>query len=82
MATYQLQRWVVGHYASTARQPAYVEVILQGTGAKGLLRRHTRPYEEHARMELLPTDTADAKGSQALVRRAMASSAGKWKGKP
>lgn len=82
MATYHLQRWTVGHYASTARQPAYAEVILQGVGVKGLLRRHAASYQEQAQIELLPTDTADAKGSQALVRRAMSRSAGKWKGKP
>lgn len=82
MATYHLRGWIVGHYPSTARQPAYAEVILQGMRAKRLLRRRPAPYEEHARIELVPTDTADAKGSQALVRRAMAHSAGKWKGGP
>ena len=82
MATYQLQRWIVGHYAATVRQPAYAEVVLQGVGTEGLLRRRPAFHEEYARIETLPTDTADAKGSQALVRRAMASSSGKWKGMP
>lgn len=82
MATYQLQRWIVGHYASTARQPAYAEVTLQGIGSRGLLRRHTAPYQERVRVELQRTDRADARGSQALVRRAMARSSSKWKGRP
>ncbi|HEX6818197.1 MAG TPA: hypothetical protein VF120_07470 [Ktedonobacterales bacterium] len=82
MATYQLQRWIVGHYVSTARQPAYAEVTLQGIGSRGLLRRHTAPYQERIQVELLRTDTADARGSQALVRRAMTQSADKWKGRP
>jgi hypothetical protein len=34
------------------------------------------------RVPLLPTDTADAKGSKVIVKRAMAQSADKWKGKP
>ncbi len=82
MARYRLQDWTVGHYAGTERQPAYAEVMLQGTGAKGFLRRRAAAHEERAHIELLPTDTADRKGSQALVTRAMAQSAGRWKGKP
>jgi hypothetical protein len=82
MARYRLRRWSVGHYTATARQPAYAEVVLQGTVARGLLWRRAMEYEEQAHIELLPTDTADAKGSQALVRRAMTRSAGRWKGAP
>jgi hypothetical protein len=37
---------------------------------------------EDVRVPLLPTDTADAKGSKVIVKRAMAQSADKWKGKP
>ncbi|HEV8189946.1 MAG TPA: hypothetical protein VGP82_00430 [Ktedonobacterales bacterium] len=82
MTAYRLQRWSVGHYAATARQPAYAEVMLDGTGAQGFLRRRAVPYVEQARIVLLPTDTVDAKGSQAIVRRAMAQSPKRWKGRP
>jgi hypothetical protein len=82
MATYRLQRWSVGHYAATAQQPAYAEVVLHGTRAHGFLRRRAVPYAEALRLVRLPSDTTDAKGSRALVRRAMAQSADRWRGKP
>lgn len=82
MSTYRLQDWAVGHYAATGRWPAHAEVVLLGMGGRGILRRRAALHEERARIELLPTDTTDGKGSQALVRRAMAQSAGRWKGKP
>lgn len=77
-----LQRWTVGHYAATAQQPAYAEVMLQGTTRRGFGRRRTVPYAERLRLVRLPTDTVDAQGSQALVKKAMAQSAVRWKGKP
>lgn len=82
MAAYRLQRWSVGHYSATAKQPAYADVILDGMSARGLMRRRARQYQEQVRVVLLATDTADAKGSKVIVKRAMAQSAGKWKGRP
>jgi len=82
MATYQLQRWSVGHYAATSKQPAYGVVWLEGTRTRGFLRRRRVPYAEQLRLVRLPTDTVDAKGSKALVKRAMAQSAARWRGCP
>lgn len=82
MAAYRLQRWSVGHYSATASHPAYADVILDGAGLRGLMRRRTVSCCEAVRVLLLPTDTVDAKGSQIIVRRAMAQSGRKWRGKP
>jgi hypothetical protein len=82
MSAYRLQRWSVGHYSATAEHPAYADVTLDGMGARGFIRRRTAPYCAQVRVVLLPTDTADAKGSKVIVKRAMAQSADKWRGKP
>jgi hypothetical protein len=82
MAAYRLQRWSVGHYAATEVYPAYAVVTLDGTRAHGFLRRHTVQHCDQLRVNLLPTDTASAQGSKALVKRAMSQSADRWKGKP
>ncbi|HET8908168.1 MAG TPA: hypothetical protein VFN11_14515 [Ktedonobacterales bacterium] len=82
MAAYRLRRWVVGHYAATETNPAHADVLLDGMRARGFIRRRVVQISEEVRVPLLPTDTADAKGSQALVKRAMAQSTTSWKGKP
>ena len=82
MAAYQLQRWSVGHYSATATHPAYADVTLDGARPRGFIRRHSVPHCAQVRVLLLPTDTADAKGSKAIVQRAMTQSAERWRGKP
>ncbi len=82
MAAYRLQRWSVGHYSARAGQPAYAYVTLDGTGAHRLMRRRAVQHCEDIYVLLLPTDTADAPGSRIIVKRAMAQSAAKWRGKP
>jgi|GEM_PF-1505409 hypothetical protein len=82
MAAYRLQRWSVSHYSATAWQPAYANVTLDGMGSHGFIRRRMAPHGEDVRVLLLPTDTADAKGSQVIVKRAMAQSSDIWRGKP
>jgi hypothetical protein len=82
MASYRLQRWIVGHYSATPTHPAYAEVTLDGMAAHGFIRRHIAPHSEAVRVLLLPTDTASGKGSQIIVRRAMRQSANRWRGKP
>ncbi len=82
MAAYRLQRWIVGHYSATATHPAYADATLDGARSRGFIWRHSVPHCAQVRVLLLPTDTADAKGSKAIVRRAMAQSAERWRGKP
>lgn len=82
MAAYQLQRWSVGHYSATASHPAYADVIFDGMGSHGFIRRRVVQHCEDVRIPLLPTDTVDAKGSKVIVKRAMAQSSDKWRGKP
>lgn len=82
MAAYRLQRWSVGHYSATASQPAYADVTLDGMELHGFIRRINVQYCEDVRIPLLPTDTADAKGSRVIVKRAMAQSSNRWRGKP
>ena len=82
MAAYRLQRWSVGHYSATSSHPAYADVMLDGMELHGFIRRFAAQYCEDVRIPLLPTDTADAKGSRVIVKRAMAQSSNKWKGKP
>lgn len=82
MAAYRLQRWSVGHYSATTAHPAYADVTLDGMAARGIIRRHAEQHSEDVRVLLLPTDTASAKGSQVIVRRAMRQSASKWRGRP
>ena len=82
MASYRLLRWTVGHYSATATYPACAHVTLDGAAARGFIHRRTEQHSEDVRVVLLPTDTASAKGSQILVRRAMRQSANKWRGKP
>lgn len=82
MAAYRLQRWSVGHYSATACHPAYADVTLDGMGLHWFIHRLEVQYCEDVRIPLLPTDTADAKGSRVIVKRAMAQSSNKWKGKP
>ena len=67
MAAYRLQRWSVGHYSATASHPAYADVILDGAGPHGFMRRRAVPCCEAVRVLLLPTDTIDAKGSQIVL---------------
>lgn len=81
MATYRLQRWSVGYYSATTMRPAYADVILDGIASRGFLRRRAVQHAEQLRVMLLPTDSVDAKGSQAIVKRAMVQSADKWRGK-
>lgn len=82
MARYRLQCWSVGHYSATAAHPAYADVTLDGMAAHGFIRRHVEQHSEDVRILLMATDTASAKGSQIIVRRAMRQSANKWRGKP
>ena len=82
MASYRLQRWIVGHYSATPTHPAYAEVTLDGLAARGFIRRHMAPHTEDVRVPLLPTDSASGRGSQIIVRRAMRQSANRWRGKP
>lgn len=82
MAAYHLQRWSVGHYSASAKRPAYANVTLDGMAAHGFIRRRAEQHSEDVRVLLLPTDTASAKGSQIIVRRAMRQSANRWRGKP
>jgi len=82
MAAYRLRHWSVGHYSATASHPAYADVTLDGTGLHGFIRRVEVQYCEDVRIPLLPTDTADAKGSRVIVKRAMAQSIARWRGKP
>jgi hypothetical protein len=82
MAAYRLRWWSVGHYAATTRHPAYAAVTLDGTRAHGLIHRRVAQHSEDVRVPLLPTDTADAKGSKVIVKRAMARSAARWRGRP
>lgn len=82
MAAYRLQRWSVGHYSATANHPAYADVTLDGAVSHGFFRRRMAQCCDQVRVVLLPTDTVDAKGSKIIVKRAMAQSADKWKGKP
>ena len=82
MAAYRLRRWSVGHYSATATHPAYASVRLDGMGTHGFIRRRVVQHCEDVRVPLLPTDTADAKGSKVIVKRAMAQSSDRWKGKP
>jgi hypothetical protein len=82
MAAYRLRHWSVGHYSATARHPAYADVTLDGTWSHGFIRRRAVQHCEDVRIQLLPIDTADAKGSKVIVKRAMAQSTARWKGKP
>lgn len=82
MAAYRLQRWSVGHFSATAAHPAFADVTLDGTGSHGFIRRRSMPHCAQVRVLLLPTDTADAKGSKVIVKRAMTQSAERWRGKP
>lgn len=82
MAAYRLYDWSVRHHPGNVENPAYADVTLDGIRSRGFLRRHAVSYSVTVRILLLPVDTADAKGSRAIVTRAMAQSADKWKGKP
>jgi hypothetical protein len=82
MAAYRLHRWVVGHYGATETNPAHANVLLKGMRRRGIIHRRAVRFSEEVQVLLLPTDTADAMGSQVLVKRAMAQSATAWKGKP
>lgn len=82
MAAYRLRHWSVGYYSATTMHPAYADVTLDGATARGFIRRRVEQHCDEVRVFLLPTDIADGKGSKILVKRAMAQSANKWKGKP
>jgi len=72
----------VGHYSATATRPAFANVTLDGVATYGFIRRRAEEHSEDVRVPLLPTDSASARGSQIIVRRAMRQSANRWRGKP
>jgi hypothetical protein len=82
MATYRLYRWLIHRHAGTGNHPGYADVTLHGRGWEGVFFIRQIRHWERLRVELLPTDGRGSKADKEIVKRAMAQSADKWKGRP